>query len=192
MTDQHDLQLPDDLTVQAEELRYALTQSQKTKMQHVTIPKKLLDQARETLQAKTHDSFPITNQTLVKYALVNLLDPLLQDRLRHRLQDYHTSSSLVKLLALKRDPSKTQLNKIDNALQDQQLATDKTEILLMALINAVGWLIYDRNGLDHLRIAKNSDELLAKLRQDDLKPYLDRILDAGLDEKERQQHYHKL
>lgn len=187
-----ELNVPDDTDIQAEKLRYALTQNKELKMQHVTISKPLLAKARAVVKKQTQVDVPITNQTLVKYALLKLFEPTLQTKVCHRLADYHSNSSLQKLLAVKQSPKQAQLNQIDNALQEQHLATEQTDVLLMAIINALGWLIYDRNGLDHLKLAQNSDELLSKLRQDDLKPYLDRILDAGLDEAERQRHYQRI
>ena len=74
-------------------------------------------------------------------------------------------------------------------INDNQL---KHDILLESLVNAVAWLIFDRNGMDKTSIAANSDEIYAKLRQDELKSIIDTLLRAGFNEDDRQKHLDNL
>lgn len=186
------LKMPDDKDVQVEKLRYALTQDTNNKKHHVNIPDELLQQAKLEMQKKTDFSVTITNQTLVKYALLNLLEPAVQTRLRHRLQDYHACASLAKLLAVNVDPRQTKSNQILNNLLDVKDKQTQHDILLETIVSALAWLIFDRNGLDKLPIAQDSDDIFSKLRQDQLKSVVDTMLAAGLDEAERQRHLDNL
>lgn len=186
------LKMPDDKDVQVEKLRYALTQKANNKKHHVNIPDELLKQAKQEMQQKTDYSVTITNQTLVKYALLSLLEPASQDRLRHRLQDYHACASLAKLLAVNVDFRQSKSNQLLNNILDVKNKQSQHDILLETTVSALAWLIYDRNGLDRLPIAKDSDDIFSKLRQDQLKPVVDAMLAAGLDEAERQRHLDNL
>lgn len=171
-----------------EKLRYALGKQSKNDRVRVSIPTKLLNEAKSKLEEKTDYTVTITNQTLIAYALLNLLDPPIQDGLRHRLDQEHTHSSLSKLLALPRDPRINQ-NKLNNEklldLQDQ-LSQDRT--ILTSLLTAISWLVYERNGMDRTPIAKTDEDVYTKLRNDDLKKVIDQILHAGLNENDRQRH----
>lgn len=182
------LKLPDDIDVQVEELRYALTNNKYDQKTHLSISKKLLDNVMHKVVNKTNNSFTITNQNLVKYALLSLLDSQIQNRLRHRLLNNHTNLTLAKLLALNNDPNQKTTNQLTLQMQDIQDMATNNNILLETAISALAWLIYDRNGLDHLPLAENGDDVFSKLRQDDLKPIIDAMIQAGIDEVERQRH----
>lgn len=178
----------DKTTVKAEKLRYALTAKTDNKVDHVKVPDTLISAAKQVMQEKTDYSFPITNQTLVKYALLNLLEPAVQKQVRHRLQDYHACSSLTKLLATNEDPRLTKTSQLTNNLLDVQEQLNRHDILLEAIVSSVAWLILERNGLDKLPLANDGDDIFTKLRQSDLKPIIDAILSAGIDEADRQRH----
>lgn len=186
------LKMPDDLDIKVEKLRYVLTNLKPSQKHHVNIPDELLTQAKAAMQAKTDYNVTITNQTLVKYALLNLLDPALQNRLRHRLQDYHACLSLTKLLAVNNDPRQSKSSQLTNDLLDVKEKQHQHDILLETILSALAWLIYDRNGLDKLPIAQDSNDIFSKLRQDQLKAVIDAMLAAGLDETERQRHLDNL
>ena len=171
-----------------EKLRYSLTKKGKSESIRVSIPTALLTTAKNKLAAKTDYSFPITNQTLVNYAILNLLEPEVQDSLRHRLTHEHIQSGLAKLLAIPRDPRNNQ-TKLNNEklleLQDH-LQSDRT--ILDSLLTAISWLIFERNGMDRTGLAKTDEDIYTKLRNDDLKKVIDQILHAGLNENDRQRH----
>ena len=169
-----------------ENMRYLLTQNN-TQMKRVEIPAKLLLQAQELIKNRTGLT-NITNKTLVIYALLNLFPTTYQDKLSLRLQDVHKQQKLSKLLISHKSPELKPNKQIELRLQqinDNQL---KHDILLESLVNAVAWLIFDRNGMDKTSIAANSDEIYAKLRQDELKSIIDTLLRAGFNEDDRQKH----
>ena len=181
------VRLPTDTEAQAEKLRYALTEKG-NKIDHLNIPDTLLVEAKKVMQETTDYSFEITNQTLFKYALLNLLAPAIQKQLRHRLQDRHTATSLTKLLAVNEDPRQTKTSQLTDSILDSKDQLNRQDILLEALVSGIAWLIFDRNGLDRLPIASDGNDMFTKLRQSDLKPFIDEILAAGVDEADRQRH----
>lgn len=181
------VRLPTDTEAQAEKLRYALTEKG-NKIDHLNIPDTLLVEAKKVMQERTDYSFTITNQTLVKYALLNLLAPAIQKQLRHRLQDRHTATSLTKLLAVNEDPRQTKTSQLTDSILDTKDQLNRQDVLLEALVSGIAWLIFDRNGLDRLPIASDGNDMFTKLRQSDLKPFIDEILAAGVDEADRQRH----
>lgn len=173
-----------------ENMRYLLTQNN-TQMKRVEIPAKLLSQAQELIKNRTGLT-NITNKTLVIYALLNLFPITYQDKLSLRLQDVHKQQKLSKLLISHKSPELKPNKQIELRLQqinDNQLRHD---ILLESLVNALAWLIFDRNGMDKTSIATNSDEIYAKLRQDELKSIIDTLLRAGFNEDDRQKHLDNL
>lgn len=187
-----DSRLPNDTEIKAEELRYALTEKNHNKIDHINIPDALIEEAKKAMLEKTDYSFTITNQNLVKYALLNLLEPAVQKQLRHRLQDYHKGANLTKLLASNEDPRDTNSSKITEDLLDIKDQLDRHDILLESSVSALAWIIFDKNGLDHLPLANDGDDVFTKLRQTDLKPIIDNIIAAGADEAERQRHTKKI
>lgn len=185
------LRLPTDTETQAEKLRYAITEKDK-KIDHLSIPDTLLTEAKKVMQEKTDYSFTITNQTLVKYALLSLLPPAIQKQLRHRLQDRHAAISLTKLLAVNEDPRQTKTSQLTDSLLDTKDQLNRQDVLLEALVSAIAWLIFERNGLDKMPLASDGNDMFTKLRQSDLKPFIDEILAAGADEADRQRHLDNL
>ena len=112
--------------------------------------------------------------------------------MRHSLDNIKGYKPLANLLASNESPELKAPQQIDRKLQQLQNSSDKHDILLESLINALSWLIFERNGLDRMPIANNSDELYAKLRQDDLKSVIDTLLRAGYNEDDRQRHLDNL
>lgn len=176
---------------QVESLRYHIT-NKNAKEQRVNVSSELIKQAKEILAKRIGYSFPITNQNLIAFALLNLFSPAFQNSMRHSLDNIKGYKPLANLLASNESPELKAPQQIDRKLQQLQNSSDKHDILLESLVNAVSWLIFEHNGLDRMPIANNSDEIYAKLRQDNLKSIIDTLLRAGYNEDDRQRHLDNL
>lgn len=181
-----------DTDAEASTMRYHLQYTDKVDMQTIRLPKRLLDKARDIMLKRTNYSIHITNQKLVEYALLNLFSPAFQNSMRHQLDVTRGFSSLSSMLASNEDPKLEAPRLIDSKLQQIKDKQAQQDILLEALLNAVAWNTADKQGLDRMPVAHDSDEMYAKLRQDDLKPFIDMLLRAGYDEDDRQKHLNNL
>lgn len=158
----------------------------------VRIPDHLLNLVKNELQKQTDYSFTITKQNLVNYALLNLLDPNIKDKLRFQLDENKKNPNLSKLLAISHDPRQKEnsANKKELNQMNQEITDNKA--LLNSAVTGIAWLLYNRMGLDNEPLAQNSSDAYNKLRSDNLKQVIDELLRAGINEQDRQRHLDNL
>ena len=88
---------------QVESLRYQIT-NKNAKEQRVNVSSELIKQAKEILAKRIGYSFPITNQNLVAFSLLNLFSPAFQNSMRHSLDNIKGYTPLANLLASNESP----------------------------------------------------------------------------------------
>lgn len=174
-------------------LIYGLTANNRINpINRVTVSSNILNAAKKEMEKKTNYSVNINNQTLVTYALLNLLDLNVQDTVAHRLMGKQKQKALVALLNLPKTSDQTQAKVTNQKLLNLEDKLDTNQVLLQGLVNSIGWLVLERNGLDQLGLANSTSEIYTKLRQDAVKPVIDEIIKAGLNEQDRQRHLDNL
>lgn len=138
---------------------------------------------KDYLQSKTDYELKVTNNVLVQYALIKLLDPQAQQLVIKQLRHKKANKTLLTLLNLDLDPGKSPsvLNKekLEN-VEDRLIATSS---VIEGLSNALALIL-----LKEFRVT--GPDLYRYLRRDDVKGIIDSLHQAGINESERQKHLH--
>lgn len=175
-----------------EQIRYDLTMQAGNEKKRISLSKDFLDLAKKELTKRTHNEVDINDRTLITFAILNLFDPAVQNIVRHYLETDHQLRSVTKLLALNDANYQDSSTRISNQINDLQDSNNRQDIMLESLINAVSFLLYDRNHMTTSEDARTADDVYAQLREDGLKKVIDTVLRAGLNESDRQRHLDNL
>lgn len=182
---------------------YALTKTSKNNPRtKVAVPTVLLSLIKDNLLDDTENSIDISNPMLVTYALLCLLDQDVLDKVRYDLNQMLTDKSLnssayttsVNKRLIKLLNNQAASDAKPNALMNKKLDqikdnSDTNRRELDAIVNVLAWLISERSGLLYDSMIKDSDGVYSALRNDELGPVINSILQAGNNEHERQNHY---
>lgn len=164
--------------------------SKNNPISRVRISSNLLNNARDEMLKKIDYSEKINNKTLITYALLNLLNPHIKDKLRYQLQEHDKNPALSKLLSVQNDPRQTESHLNNQILHEILDELRKQTLMHYAEITGISWNVKNDMAMNIGRqgIAQNGDDVYAKLRLDDFKQVIDGVLRAGVNEYDRQRH----
>lgn len=175
-----------------QQIRYDLTLQAGNPKKRISLSKDFLDLVRQELAKSNDRAINVSDRALIYFALLNLFDPGMQNIVRHYLESDHEMRSLTDLLA-HNDHSNEKINsRLSTQLNDLQDSNNRQDIMLESLINAISFLLYDRNHMAPVESADSADDVYAQLREDGLKSIIDAVLRAGANETDRQRHLDNL